>query len=310
MRTTMLHSLLKSIILIFLSIYNAQASDIEHSVQTDGARAQAAPAIWQINDEDSTLYVMGTFHILPPELDWKTPIYEAAMKDADNTITEADTESIEALAKVQALIGTLGMNEQGTTLSSILGEKRHKRFTAACEKIGIPASALEPFKPWLAMITVSVVALQKNGFDPEAGVDKAVTVQAIAEADKITHFETAEQQVEILASLDQSEMLANFDVSLDQIEDFEALSATMLTAWSTGDAEALAQTFVTPLQTESPDAFQKLLVTRNQDWANQVETILSGEGKYFIAVGAAHLVGEKSLFDLLSDKGITAKRIQ
>lgn len=269
-----------------------------------------APAMWEVTDEDTTLYVLGTFHILPPEIKWRTPVFEMAMAQADRTITEAETDSIETLKEIQSLIGEIGMNTDGVTLSSILGDERYQRFSTACAKIGVPTETLEPFKPWLAMLTVSVIALQAKGYDPAAGVDKAVTTQAINEGDIISHFETAEQQIRILASLDENEMLANFDVSLEQIENFDALSDAMLTAWATGNTEQLREIFVTPIKSESPDAFKKLLVSRNEDWARQIDTIMSNDGKYFIAVGTAHLVGEKNLFELIDDENISIRRIQ
>lgn len=288
-----------------------QAITTQAAVETAISDAtQDAPAMWKITDKDSTLYFLGTFHILPTDFEWKTPVYEAAMADAENTITEADTESPAATAAVQQAVAQYGINPPGTTLSSILGKERFARFAAASEKFGIPASALESFRPWLATLTLSVTALQSNGFDPANGVDSNLTAQATAEGDAITHFETAEEQIKILASLDEEEMLANFDVSLEQLEDFEALSEKMLTAWATGDTAGLEKIFIEELQTQSPDAFQKILVARNENWANQVETVLAGEGDYMIAVGAAHLVGEKSLFDLLEDRGIKAERIQ
>lgn len=301
-----------------LALSGCTGSAVGEKVKTTDAAAAAiaeevggnAPAMWKITDADSTLYVLGTFHILPTDLEWKTPVYEAAMADAENTITEADTDSPAATLAVQQAVAEYGLNAPGTTLSGILGEERFARFSTACEKFGIPAAALESFRPWLATLTLSVTALQKNGFDPAAGVDSNLTKQAIAEGDTISHFETAEEQIRILASLDEEEMLANFDVSLEQLEDFEALSEQMLTSWATGDTAGLESLFVEELQTQSPDAFEKVLVTRNMNWANQVEKILAGEGDYMIAVGAAHLVGEKSLLDLLDDRGISAERIQ
>ena len=149
-----------------------------------------APAMWEIKDENSTLYVLGTFHILPADLEWKTPVFEAAMADAENTITEADTSSPAATLAVQRAVGELGINPKGTTLSSILGTERHARFAAMSEKFGIPASALETFKPWLAVITVSVTALQSYGYDPASGVDSLVIEQATAEGDTLSYFET------------------------------------------------------------------------------------------------------------------------
>jgi uncharacterized protein YbaP (TraB family) len=29
------------------------------------------PGIWTVSDEDSTVYIFGTVHILPPEFDWR-----------------------------------------------------------------------------------------------------------------------------------------------------------------------------------------------------------------------------------------------
>ena len=39
----------------------------------DYSTLEADPAVWHLSDADSDVYIFGTFHILPPGLDWQTP---------------------------------------------------------------------------------------------------------------------------------------------------------------------------------------------------------------------------------------------
>lgn len=274
------------------------------------AEAADAPAMWKMTDKDSTVYLFGTFHILPAELEWKTEAYEKAMAEATTTYAEADALSPEAQAAVQAAVQQYGLNPPGVTLSSVLGEERAEQLAEVAQQYGVPMQALEPYRPWLASLTLAVVAFQKAGFDPQSGVEQVLLAQAAEEGDAIDYFETATQQIEMLASLDEEEMLNNFDASMEQFENFEALSKKMLDAWSTGDVKALDEDILGDLRDEAPDAYQKLIVNRNAAWIADLKTIMDGEGDYFIAVGAGHLVGDDSVIKMLKDEGFKVKRIQ
>jgi len=52
----------------------------------------------------------------------------------------------------------------------------------------------------------------------------------------------------------------------------------------------------------SEEEMKFLLYTRNQNWADLLETRL-GQKTLFIAVGAAHLGGEKGLITLMTEQG-------
>ncbi len=56
--------------------------------------------------------------------------------------------------------------------------------------------------------------------------------------------------------------------------------------------------------------YQALLVERNQNWADQIETRLDGAGTSFIAVGVLHLTGEDSVQRLLAARGVTVERLR
>jgi len=49
--------------------------------------------------------------------------------------------------------------------------------------------------------------------------------------------------------------------------------------------------------------YEKLFYERNRNMADKIAQMLSHKGTYFIAVGAAHLVGKRGIIDRLSHEG-------
>ncbi len=274
------------------------------------ASAGDAPAMWRLKDADSEIYLFGTFHVLPASVQWTTPEFDAAMEATETTITEADVTSPQAQAAMMGLVQKYGMNPPGVTLSSTLGPERAAQIERIASSLGVPMTMLEPFRPWLALISLATTAMQSAGFDPASGVERVVIARAGTQGDAIEYLETAEEQIKILAGLDDEEMLANFDVTVEQFEDFKALTDRMLQAWRSGDLEALDADILAPLRETSPAAFRDLIVARNESWTAKIAGIMAGEGDYFIAVGAGHLVGEDSVVDLLGERGFKVDRVQ
>jgi uncharacterized protein YbaP (TraB family) len=272
--------------------------------------AEAGPAMWVATDEDSTVYLFGTFHILPKDVRWTTKAFDAAMAQTPVTMTEVDTKSFEAQATMSALVQDLGFNPPGVTLTGLLGPVRAVRFAALTERYGLAMANFEPMKPWLAMITLSVAIMQKEGYDASSGVEEAVLERAQSEKDKIAYLESAEYQIRALASLNEAEILADFDASLEEYEDFGAYSERVIGAWVKGDLAALERETVTEMRKEAPDAFRILIKSRNRNWAEEIEKLMTGDQDYFIAVGAGHLLGEDSVISLLEKRGIKVERIQ
>jgi hypothetical protein len=64
------------------------------------------------------------------------------------------------------------------------------------------------------------------------------------------------------------------------------------------------------MRSSSEELYQALLVGRNANWVADVMKTLEGSGVSFLAVGAAHLIGEDSLLAMLAKKGVTIERVQ
>ena len=67
---------------------------------------------------------------------------------------------------------------------------------------------------------------------------------------------------------------------------------------------------VEEMKTDAPELYKVLLVDRNTDWADQIQTQLQGSGTAFIAVGAAHLTGDDSVQSILQSRGVAVETVE
>ncbi|MBI1407539.1 MAG: TraB/GumN family protein [Caulobacter sp.] len=269
------------------------------------APALAQPAMWVIKDEDSTIYLFGTIHILKPGVDWRSEAFDKAFASADELWLELIDSDDQAAN--QKLVMTHGF-DPANPLSKRLTPEEWTRLSAATEKLGVPAANLDPMKPWLAGITLSVVPMLKAGFDPAQGVDSTLKGDAGDAAKSLRAFETTEQQLLFFDHMPMKVQVAFLMSGVDEVDEGPAALDAMVGAWSAGDVKGLEDQLVTPMREEYPELYQVLLVERNTAWAKVLEERLAGKGVSFVAVGSAHLVGPDSVQAILARHGITARR--
>ena len=94
----------------------------------------------------------------------------------------------------------------------------------------------------------------------------------------------------------------------EQIDEIKPTLDRMVAEWMEGDAEALAE--LLNVELEDPVLAEALLYSRNANWAEWIDGRLDEPGTVFMAVGAGHLAGEKSVQDLLEQRGIATTRVQ
>ena len=269
----------------------------------DYAAIEADPAYWRITDADSEVYVFGTFHILPEDLDWWTDDLMAAVDSADTLYLEADVHSPEAQAQMQSLIPQYGLNPQGVTLSSMLDAETQALLAEVAPTVGAAPAALEPMQPWLVQVLLSVSRIQQMGFDPNAGAEMQLIGHVRDTGTQFGYFETAEEQIGFLSGIPQSVQIKGLAETLHEIEDLPQEVDDMVRAWATGDMQALDDYVNGDMRAETPEVYEAVIVQRNRNWIPQIEDILDGEGVAFIAVGAGHLPGEEGVIELLRARG-------
>ncbi|NJC41248.1 hypothetical protein GGQ87_001506 [Brevundimonas alba] len=268
--------------------------------------SSGGPALWVVRDEDSTLYLFGTVHVLRPTTLWRWARIENAFDSADRVVLEISNPDDQAA--IVPLVQQRGLSPE-RPLSSLLNAEERVKLDAAAQTMGASGAALDPMRPWLAALTLSVAPLTNAGYDPMSGVELGLKARATAAGKEVGGFETIDEQVRILAGFPEDDQLAFLRSTL---EDFESASTDLdrlVEAWSTGDVRAIDRLGVQPMRRADRALYEALLVKRNTNWANQIQTMLDGSGTVFIAVGSAHLAGGDSVQSMLNRRGVRVERI-
>jgi uncharacterized protein YbaP (TraB family) len=208
---------------------------------------------------------------------------------------------------LSAAAGMPVLRTDGTSLRDELGPTYWKKLEDA---IGIDhASRLVGFKP---MIPATIVAM--HGLPVTRSIDGTLEERARAIGKPIVYLETLEQEFAVLAKWLDLRALKDM---LDDVTLIEQTSQQMLAAFVTGDeAEILAITARERERwlargrsaAEYDEQMEDILFRRNASWMPAIEAIVTGGGG-FIAVGAAHLVGPRSVVELLRQRGYNVTRI-
>lgn len=292
---------------LFLAIAGAPADALAQDAAAAPAIQGNGPALWVIKDEDSTLYLFGSVHVLRPTTGWASPRVTAAFDSASDIWFEISNPDDQAA--IVPLIQQHGLSPE-TPLSSRLTPEEMAELDAAATTMGASAAQMDPMKPWLAALTLSVAPLVKAGYDPKSGVELVLKARAEAAGKPIHGFETLDKQVGLLAGLPDDVQLAFLRETLKDYQDATAVLDAMVEAWSTGDVATLGRIMVEEMKADSPALYKALLVDRNTDWADQIQTLLQGSGTAFIAVGAGHLAGSDSVQAILQSRGVTVEAVE
>jgi len=262
--------------------------------------ALAEPAMWVVKDEDSTIYLLGTFHLVKPDTHWRSDKIAAALKSSDELWLEA-SESGDA-ATVQGLVLKYGL-DLSHPLSTKLGSDDMVKLQAAAKDADLSAAALEPMRPWLAALTLSVAPLVKKGYDPKVGVDRQLESDATAAHKPVKTFETPEQQILFFARLPERSEVEFLSHTLDELSAGTERTDQLANAWADGDIKQLDTIMVKTMKVATPELYDTLIVKRNLDWGDKIAAMMKGSGTIFVAVGAGHLVGDRSLQAILMERG-------
>jgi len=269
--------------------------------------AQAAPALWKVSDGDSAVWLFGSVHVLPPDLPWRTPQFDAILASADKVYFETP---ISAEAQPAILAATLrgGMATDGVLLTDKIPAPLAKRLRKVAGQYDVPMASLLAMRPWFAAATISAAASAGSGFDPQAGVD--ILLQRELPPEKQGFFETAEEQIAVLGGADDAEGVSMLAATLDEVGTTGATMNALIAAWLDGTPEELGAMFMAEMGGYGGTLMDRLVHRRNRNWAERIDTMLERNEAALIVVGAGHLVDEISVVRLLEARGFTSERVQ
>jgi uncharacterized protein len=274
------------------------------AAEDDAPAAEINPALFVVRDVDSTLYLYGTVHALPPGAPWSNTRVRAAIEEAGEVWTESDMNA-EGMDRFMAEIERALATPSSTPLSQRLPPQHRARLRYVAKTMGQFGFDLESFDPWEAALLV--MAVGQAGRAPEAGVDSQVVAAALA-AEKpllwleemgVAEFEAMPEQTQIEFLI---YVLGDANSPRDELAAGEAM-------WARGDLDGLYEAEMAPMRTQFPALYAWIATARNTAWTERLSAEMDKAGVDFVAVGAAHLVGPESLVVMLQARGYRVERV-
>ncbi len=268
--------------------------------------ARAEPAVWRVDGGESRVYLFGSVHLLPEGGFRIGGALAEALDDAGRVCLELDPDA-ESDAEKASLTLARAIDPDGQGLFDLLGNDAG-RVRESAEAAGVDIAPFEAFEPWFASLTVSLMALQAQGFDAEHGVEQIIHAAAKKAGKAGCGLETLDGQLGLLDGLPaelQAEMLLQ---SIEEASDVEGVIEPLLAAWRDGDESGLEKRLDEDFG-DYPELGEVLLFERNERWADQVSDMLAGDDDVLLVVGAMHLVGERGLPALLEERGFTVEKL-
>lgn len=269
-------------------------------------QAKAEPAMWEVRDDDSAIWLFGSFHILPEAANWRSGLFDRVMADADAVVFEADVRPA-AVAKLGAEAFVRGVYVDGTLLTDTLDDALEARLRQQAAAINLPMGSILAMRPWMATNTITVQALAAEGFRAE-GVEFVLQPE-LPEA-RLDFLETGAQQLDVLAGAPEAEQVAMLAATLDELDGMGKLMDKMLGSWVDGTPEQFAELFLMEMGGFETAFLDRLIYARNRNWLGPLESMLAENRENLVIVGAAHLIGDGSVLDLLEQAGYEVERIQ
>lgn len=259
---------------------------------------EARPALFEVSDADTTIWLLGTIHLLPANVDWRRPAIDKAIAGADTLVTEiAFAPGTDAAARFAAAGQASGLPPLAARVPDPAALVR------VLASAGLDAHALDGWKTWAAALQIAALASRAVEADRAHGLE-AVLAADFAHRSRLA-LESERQQFALFAALPEAAQRALLAGAIRSASRGGADYRAELAAWSSGDPARLAAA-IEPELAASPSLRDALLTRRNARWGGWIARRMGPPGRVLVAVGAGHLNG---LVELLRARGFRVRRV-
>jgi len=266
--------------------------------QTPAAKSQRQFLLWKATSPTATVYLVGSMHILTSKDVYPLPQeVERAFAESSVLAVEADVRNVDQ-QHVLEMVQKYGMYTAGDSLSHHLSKPTADALASFCSNYEFPCATLEPLRPWMAGMLVAVWPIMKAGVDPNNGIDMHFLNEVKANQ-RVAELESADAQFTLLSDQSEEEQDKFLAYSLEGAGKTQELEK----AYLAGDVDALLQDLP-----PSSQLVEHLINERNVRMTEKVTEFLKTKSTSFVVVGAAHVIGQKGIANLLQQQGYKVER--
>ena len=268
--------------------------------------AQERTLLWKVSEGDKSIFLLGSIHYLRKE---NYPLNQAildAFDASDRLVLEIDLQNTPAGA-AQRLTLEKAVYRDGSNLAQNVSQETYQLASKRAAELGIDMQVVQPMKPWFVAMTMLAVKLQRMGLDPKLGVDHHLAERAKRDGKPTSGLETLEFQLGIFDQLSKREQELMLRETAGELERIDKNVKDIVESWLKGDGERLAALLLAGMR-QYPELQQKLVIERNRRWLDQIAKLVEQGSNAMVVVGAAHLVGQEGIVDMLKARGLSVEQ--
>lgn len=276
----------------FLSAAIAAAPPQQQAPQAQPYSRGEDPAIWVVNDNDTIIYLFGTFHALDGSSQWFEQAAKAAFSESDELMLETIVPGPAPAPAVTRRKATGDLSEAPASPHS-----------------GGSVAELAPSASYMATTKLVMNAGRAKGMSTERGADAVLRNAADQAGMPVGGLESFDFQLRMFSSLPGSASAAPPPQDQRTLQALGAMLASLQAGWSRGAVEETFTPLLRKMQAQTPQTYRVMFVERNARWAHWIADRLKTPGTVFVAVGAGHLSGPDSVQNKLAMLGVRSARI-
>lgn len=263
--------------------------------------AFAESPVYKVSKGNHYLYIGGTVHILS-EADYPLPrAFEVAWADSEILAVEVDLERYQDRRLWERQRDRFVYPED-SGLQDHISESTLLELSRYCVMRDISLRWITQFRPGVVANIIHSYELQRLAMTG-TGVDAHFEARAREAGRPIQFLDSVQTQFQLVLDMNNEDPDVVIRAAIDSAFDVPEWMRNAKDAWRYGDLERLKRLVVDPHAEKYPHQHYYLLVERNNAWIPKIERMLRDKPVEMVLFGAAHLVGDYGVLDLLRNKG-------
>jgi hypothetical protein len=264
----------------------------------EDAPKQKVGWLWKVQAPEGAAgptYLYGTMHVAIDARSELHPMVWKKLEEIDRYVMEVDLNSVDP----QKILGK-AMLPKGQTLRKKMGDKAYKKLEELAP--ATMAMTMNRMRPWIVLVQLQATVWPTTG----SMMDQEMRAYAEKHGAKVAFLEKPGPVIAKFAELYTAEDLAEF---LDEFDEFKKQVDDMVRYYREGEVDEIEAELLDPEEIEEDaEEMEVLLFGRNEEWMPKLVGHIE-RGDVFVAVGLAHLLGDRGLVTSLRKKGYEVERL-
>ncbi|MDE6417989.1 MAG: TraB/GumN family protein [Duncaniella sp.] len=265
-----------------------------------------AQLLWRIsgNGLEKPSYIFGTHHVAPVSVIDSVPGLNDAIRSVDVVCGEMDMSG--DLAATQGAVMRYALAPADSLLSALLAPTQLDSANVVLKKYmgaGADIRMMDAMKP--AMLTTLLTVMQTQrlfpDFDAERQIDRVIQLRAAEAGREVMGLETPDEQARLLFGEPLTRQAEQLMEVVRNDDTAGETAAKIASCYLAGDLDGLLA-LMDDAEAGLGDAAEPMLYRRNAKWVEVIASIIPTRSM-LVAVGAAHLPGEKGVIQKLKNIG-------